>query len=80
MDAALVNADNPAVIHGDLNPSTTTPPSNSESVKYLTALIGRTLRITTSDTRLFVGEMKCTDKVYPSTKSDYWKVAKRESD
>ena len=36
-----------------------------QSKSYLTALIGRTLHVTTSDTRLFVGVFKCTDNVRP---------------
>lgn len=37
--------------------------SHAESAKYLQSLIGRTLRIHISDTRIFVGEFKCTDNV-----------------
>lgn len=36
---------------------------NQESVAYLSSLLGKTLRIHISDRRLFVGQMKCTDKV-----------------
>lgn len=36
---------------------------NSEAVSYLQSLLGKQLRITTTDTRMFVGTMKCTDHV-----------------
>ena len=32
---------------------------------YLKSLLNRTLRITTTDTRMFLGEFKCTDSVGP---------------
>lgn len=32
------------------------------ATQYLTSLLNRTLRIHTSDTRIFVGQMKCTDR------------------
>ncbi|KAI9712136.1 MAG: hypothetical protein M1812_006974 [Candelaria pacifica] len=35
--------------------------NNSAAVSYLESLIGKQLRITTTDTRMFVGTMKCTD-------------------
>ncbi|KAI9674251.1 MAG: hypothetical protein M1829_003798 [Trizodia sp. TS-e1964] len=31
-------------------------------VAFLESLLGKTLRITTTDTRIFLGGMKCTDK------------------
>ncbi|PGH28106.1 hypothetical protein AJ80_00364 [Polytolypa hystricis UAMH7299] len=34
---------------------------NFKAVRYLEALIGKTLRIHTTDTRIFVGTFKCTD-------------------
>ncbi|KAL1848614.1 hypothetical protein Plec18167_002239 [Paecilomyces lecythidis] len=34
---------------------------NSEAVQFLESLLGRTLRIHTTDTRMFVGTFKCTD-------------------
>lgn len=36
---------------------------NDQSVQYLEGLLGRTLRIHTTDTRMFVGLFKCTDAV-----------------
>jgi len=36
---------------------------NSEATSYLTSLLNKTLRVHTADTRIFVGQMKCTDKV-----------------
>lgn len=33
-----------------------------EAVGYLSSLLDKTLRITISDRRTFVGQMKCTDK------------------
>ncbi|GAB7338367.1 hypothetical protein MBLNU457_4667t1 [Dothideomycetes sp. NU457] len=32
------------------------------ATQYLTSLLNRTLRIHTSDSRIFVGQMKCTDR------------------
>lgn len=48
--------------------------------QYLEALLGRTLRIHTTDTRVFVGEFKCTDNVssqycavpMPTVGADWW--------
>jgi hypothetical protein len=37
--------------------------SNAEATEYLTHLLNKTLRIHTSDSRIFVGTMKCTDRV-----------------
>ncbi|KAJ9203740.1 hypothetical protein DTO164E3_42 [Paecilomyces variotii] len=34
---------------------------NSAAVQFLESLLGRTLRIHTTDTRMFVGTFKCTD-------------------
>ncbi|KAL1966629.1 hypothetical protein VTN77DRAFT_4040 [Rasamsonia byssochlamydoides] len=34
---------------------------NSKEVQYLQSLLGRTLRVHTTDTRMFVGTFKCTD-------------------
>jgi len=36
---------------------------NAQAVSYLESLIGRTLRVHTTDTRMFVGTFKCTDMV-----------------
>ncbi|GAB7353658.1 hypothetical protein MBLNU459_g4066t1 [Dothideomycetes sp. NU459] len=36
--------------------------ANEEAVSLLTSLLNKTLRIYTTDTRIFVGQMKCTDK------------------
>lgn len=36
---------------------------NSQAVSYLESLLGRTLRVHTTDTRMFVGTFKCTDTV-----------------
>ncbi|GAD92504.1 LSM domain protein [Paecilomyces variotii No. 5] len=37
--------------------------NNTEAVQFLDSLLGRTLRIHTTDTRMFVGTFKCTDTV-----------------
>lgn len=34
-----------------------------QAIQYLDSLIGQTLRVNTTDTRLFVGTFKCTDAV-----------------
>jgi small nuclear ribonucleoprotein (snRNP)-like protein len=34
---------------------------------YLTSLLNKTLRVTTTDTRMFLGQFKCTDSVRLST-------------
>lgn len=34
-----------------------------QAVQYLDSLIGQTLRVRTTDTRIFVGTFKCTDAV-----------------
>lgn len=36
---------------------------NQQAVAFFQSLLGKQLRITTTDTRMFIGEMKCTDKV-----------------
>lgn len=36
--------------------------SNEEASSFLTSLLNKTLHIHTTDTRIFVGQMKCTDK------------------
>lgn len=36
-----------------------------ESETYLTSLLNKTLRVTTTDTRMFLGHFKCTDSVSP---------------
>jgi len=36
---------------------------NSAAVSYLEKLLGKTLRIQITDGRMFIGQMKCTDKV-----------------
>lgn len=35
----------------------------NQAVQYLDSLIGRTLRVHATDTRIFVGTFKCTDAV-----------------
>ena len=35
----------------------------TESARYLKALLGKKLRVHTTDTRMFIGEFKCTDNV-----------------
>ena len=35
----------------------------TQSENYLTSLLNKTLRITTTDTRMFLGQFKCTDSV-----------------
>jgi hypothetical protein len=37
----------------------------SQSEDYLTSLLNKTLRVTTTDTRMFLGQFKCTDSVCP---------------
>lgn len=37
--------------------------NNAEATEYLTRLLNKTLRIHTTDSRIFVGTMKCTDQV-----------------
>jgi small nuclear ribonucleoprotein (snRNP)-like protein len=37
----------------------------SQAEDYLRSLLNKTLRITTSDTRMFLGQFKCTDSVGP---------------
>lgn len=46
----------------DTNNAPTTM-DHDQSVQYLEGLLGRTLRIHTTDTRMFVGLFKCTDAV-----------------
>ncbi|KAF2140838.1 uncharacterized protein K452DRAFT_229702 [Aplosporella prunicola CBS 121167] len=36
--------------------------SNAQAVPYLLQFIGRNLRIHVSDQRMFIGQLKCTDK------------------
>ncbi|GAB7353659.1 hypothetical protein MBLNU459_g4066t2 [Dothideomycetes sp. NU459] len=43
--------------------------ANEEAVSLLTSLLNKTLRIYTTDTRIFVGQMKCTDKVSTEPRS-----------
>jgi small nuclear ribonucleoprotein (snRNP)-like protein len=40
---------------------------NTEASVYLSQFIGKNLRIHTTDDRVFGGQMKCTDKVRPSS-------------
>lgn len=42
----------------------------SKAVQYLESLIGRTLRVHATDTRIFVGVFKCTDAVGYERKRD----------
>jgi hypothetical protein len=46
----------------DPNTQPTTMADN-QAVEYLESLLGRTLRIHTTDTRMFIGLFKCTDAV-----------------
>lgn len=39
----------------------TTPQPTNNATAYLTTLLNRTLHIHTTDGRMFVGQMKCTD-------------------
>ncbi|GME28524.1 Lsm domain-containing protein [Neofusicoccum parvum] len=41
------------------------PISATQALTYLTQFIGRNLRIHVTDSRMFIGQMKCTDKVPP---------------
>ncbi|OJD33716.1 lsm domain-containing protein [Diplodia corticola] len=47
-------------------PATAAPPSpavsTTQAITYLTQFIGRNLRIHVTDKRMFIGQMKCTDK------------------
>src|SRR5438046_2124641 len=36
---------------------------NAEAISYLQSLLNRQLRVHTTDTRMFIGQLKCTDKV-----------------
>ncbi|THY35200.1 hypothetical protein D6D01_01510 [Aureobasidium pullulans] len=36
--------------------------NNAEATEYLTRLLNKTLRIHTTDSRIFVGTVKCTDQ------------------
>ena len=36
---------------------------NYQAEEYLQSLLGKTLRVHTTDTRMFVGSFKCTDAV-----------------
>jgi len=37
------------------------PTPNQQATAYLSSLISKTLRVTTTDTRMFLGQFKCTD-------------------
>ncbi|KZF24086.1 hypothetical protein L228DRAFT_266447 [Xylona heveae TC161] len=37
-------------------------PDNAGATLFLQSLLGKQLRITTTDTRIFVGQMRCTDR------------------
>ncbi|KAF1990258.1 hypothetical protein K402DRAFT_417719 [Aulographum hederae CBS 113979] len=37
-------------------------PTTGEATAFLSQYLGKTLRVHTNDTRIFVGHMKCTDK------------------
>ncbi|KAE8440527.1 hypothetical protein EG329_007273 [Mollisiaceae sp. DMI_Dod_QoI] len=39
------------------------PQSKDQAESFLTSLLGKNLRITTTDTRMFLGQFKCTDSV-----------------
>jgi hypothetical protein len=47
---------------------------NYQAVNYLESLLGRTLRIHTTDTRLFVGLFRCTDNVRTHPVMKMWKL------
>lgn len=38
---------------------------HDEATEYLSSMLGKQLRIYTTDTRMFVGDFKCTDNVRP---------------
>lgn len=66
---------NPNPTYHTTQTSTSTPPPPRQPTMdndtptpspYLQSFISKTLRITTTDTRVFVGELKCTDKVRPA--------------
>src|SRR5215469_8928550 len=40
-----------------------TAPTDPSPQEFLSQYLGKTLRIHTSDNRIFVGQMKCTDRV-----------------
>jgi hypothetical protein len=44
-----------------------------ENVAFLESILGKTLRLHTSDTRMFVGRFKCTDNVSRFV-SFFWKL------
>jgi len=39
----------------------TTKMEKAQAEDYLTSLLGKTLRVTANDTRMFLGQFKCTD-------------------
>ena len=43
--------------------SQTADGENERAVEYLSSFTGTTMRVTTTDGRMFVGTMKCTDRV-----------------
>lgn len=43
----------------------------AEAESFLRTLINKTLRIRTTDSRLFVGTFKCTDPVRPHIHTNY---------
>jgi len=48
---------------------------NEAGINYLSSFLGKTLRIqlTPADGRIFVGQMKCTDKVRPVETVCFWR-------
>lgn len=36
---------------------------NDQAIEYLGSMLGKQLRIYTTDTRMFMGEFRCTDNV-----------------
>ena len=46
--------------------------NETEAVQYLDSLIGQTLRVHTTDTRIFVGVFKCTDAVSGTNTKETW--------
>lgn len=47
-------------------PATQPSLSPTQATTYLTQFIGRNLRIHVTDKRMFIGQMKCTDKASPA--------------
>ena len=50
---------------------------NGKAVEYLGSILGKRLRLHTTDTRVFVGEFKCTDKVSRPKADHPWQLTDR---